>query len=160
MSARRRSTSVSAPNISPAAMRGSKAYATWPVAPVTTTRTVLATSGGPLLRVRAPVDGLGLDLDEDLRVDEVDLHDARRRADVAEHLAVDDRDAVDVAHVAHVEARHDHVAQPSAEVLQCSLHDLDRAAHLFDDVVRDDLPVLVQPDGDGDADDVRVTHSR
>src|SRR2546425_1531447 len=158
MSARRRSTSVSGPNISPAAMRGSKAYATWPVAPVTTTRTVLATSGGPLLRVRATVDGLGLDLDEDLRVDEVDLHDARRRADVAEHLAVHDRDAVDVAHVAHVETRHDHVAQRSAEVLQRGLHDVDRTPGLLDGVVRDDLSVLIQPGGAGDADDVPVPH--
>ena len=41
MSARRRSISVSGPNISPDAIRGRSAYATWPVAPVTTTLMVL-----------------------------------------------------------------------------------------------------------------------
>src|SRR5688500_19757839 len=76
MSASRRSTSTSGPNISPAAIRGRSAYATCPVAPVTTTRTALANGV-----VRAAVHGLGLDLHEDARVDEVDLHDRRRGAD-------------------------------------------------------------------------------
>src|SRR5438045_1031809 len=44
MSARRRSMSVSGPNISPEAMRGRSAYATCPVAPVTTTLTRLTPS--------------------------------------------------------------------------------------------------------------------
>src|SRR5207302_1647062 len=52
MSARRRSISVSGPNISPDAMRGRTAYATWPVAPVTTTLTVLIRGGLLLERVR------------------------------------------------------------------------------------------------------------
>src|SRR5207302_2972843 len=52
MSARRRSMSVSGPNISPEAMRGRSAYATCPVAPVTTTLIVLIRSLLLLERVR------------------------------------------------------------------------------------------------------------
>src|SRR5256885_11010606 len=89
MSARRRSTSVSGPNISPAAMRGSSAYETWPVAPVTTTFTVRAMSDRLLLRAE---HRLGLHFDEDLRVDEVDADDRRCGPDVTEELAVHDRD--------------------------------------------------------------------
>src|SRR3989475_3581324 len=165
MSARRRSTSVSGPNISPAAIRGSSAYATCPVAPVTTTRTVLPMTSSYLsiassrcLGVAAAVHGLGLDLDEDLWIDEIDLDDARGRPDVAEDVAVDHGDRIDVVRVAHVDPRHDDVAEIAAQVLERGRDDLDRAPRLIDDVVRHDLAVVVEAGGPGDADDVPVPH--
>src|SRR2546425_6950892 len=165
MSASRRSTSVSGPNISPPAIRGSSAYATCPVAPVTTTRTVLAmASSYPSIAssrcsgVAAAVHGLGLDLDEDLRVDEIDLDDARGRPDVAEDVAVDHGDRIDVVRVTHVDPRHDHVAEIAAQVWERGPDDLDRAPRLIDDVVRHDLTVLAEAGGARDADDVPVPH--
>src|SRR2546428_6086344 len=119
MSERRRSTSVSGPNISPAAMRGRSAYETCPVAPVTTTFTVRAMSDCLLLRAEHRLD---LHLDEDLRVDELHSHDRRRRTDAAEELAVNDRDAVDVPRLGDVDARHDHVVEGTAKLLDRLLH--------------------------------------
>jgi len=93
--------------------------------------------------VAAAVYGLGLDLDEDLWVDEIDLHDARGRPDVAEDVAVDHGDRVDVVRVTHVDPRHDDVAEIAAQVLERGPDDLDRAPRLIDDVVRHDLAVVV-----------------
>src|SRR5438093_3886402 len=95
--------------------------------------------------VRAAVNGLGLDLDEDVRVDEVDLHDGHRGPDVAKNFAVDDRDTLDVGGVANVDARHDHIPDGAAEVLERRLHGLDRGAHLLDDVIGHDAAVGPDP---------------
>src|SRR5205809_121491 len=155
MSERRRSTSVSGPNISPAAIRGRSAYETCPVAPVTTTFTVRAMSDRLLLRAE---HGLGLHLDEDLRVDEVDTDDRRGRPDITEEFAVRDRDVIDVPRLRDVDPRHDHVVEGTAELFDRPLHDVERVPHLLDDVVGHDLPVVAQASGACDADVIVHAH--
>src|SRR6185503_7194338 len=104
----------------------------------------------------AAIHGLGLDLDQDPFVDEIHPDDRRCRADVAEDLAVDDRDTVYVVYIADVDAGHDHFSERGAEVFERALHDLDRAPHLVDHIVRYDLAVLVEAGGAGDADHAPV----
>ena len=70
--------------------------------------------------------GVGLDLDEQRRVDERG-HDDRGRggSDLAEDLAVDLRDRRDVAAVGHVHPRPDDVGQREAGLVQRPLDDLE-----------------------------------
>src|SRR5205085_2630055 len=96
------------------------------------------------------------DLDLDARIDEIDLHDARRGPDVAEEVAVDHGDALDRGDVRDVDPGHDRVLEPAAEVLDSGLHDLEGPPHLIGDPALDRIAVLIEAGGAGDADDAAV----
>src|SRR6478672_1739135 len=76
-------------------------------------------------------DGVGLDLDEPVWIDEArNSEDARRRADVAEHLAMDAADLLPMGNVHEVDARAHHLLEPGARILQRLADDLEDGAGL------------------------------
>ena len=146
----------------PASTSGSSGWRCWPASPITAWRRNLlfglvvgrrhrrhrrATEPSgcatvPMVDRRARI---GLDLDEEGRVEEGGHNDERgRRADIREHGTVDRRDGIGMVRVGHVHPRAHDIGQREAALDEGRLDDRERRPGLFGRVVRD--VVTCRPD--------------
>src|SRR6476620_9838029 len=113
--------------------------------------------GAMRLPSRGRNDCVGLDLNEPVGIDEArHFEDARRRADVAEHLAMHAADNFPMGNVHEIDARADHVLESCARILQRLADNLEDGAGLRRGIAdADHLPAATRggtPHGDGVAD--------
>src|SRR6478752_1907719 len=117
--------------------------------------------GAMRLPSRGRNDGVGLDLDEPVRIDEArDLQNAGCRPDVAEHLSMHPADNVPMGNVHEIDARADHVLESCARILQRLADNLEDGAGLRRGIAdADHLPAATRggtPHGDDVADAYRA----
>src|SRR5262245_2244807 len=86
---------------------------------------------GAIMHSLAGYHGIGLDLDQPVRIDESrDLEHARRRADIAEELAVHAADHFPMRDIDEIDPRADHVLQRGTRIGKRLGDDLDDGARL------------------------------